>query len=126
MFIPQAILPRNGKVGIDGATRFCGGIAGSRWIQCLHLSTRTNSRYVGLTDPVFRWLERGDQAAVTSAITMTELLVPAYRLRTPDALQPATAVHARATGLITSDPVFERVEGFEALVLEGAVSARPS
>ena len=36
-------------------------------------------------------------------------------------LQAATAVHARATGLITNDQVFERVEGLEALVLEGLV-----
>jgi predicted nucleic acid-binding protein len=119
-----------------------------------------NSRYLGLTDPVFAWLERPEHAAVTSTITMTELLVPAYRsgaeqqvnnfyallstypnlqwiapsleiadiaariraaygLRTPDALQAATAVHARATGLITNDPVFKRVGGLEALVLEG-------
>jgi len=119
-----------------------------------------NSRYLGLTDPVFAWLERPEHAAVTSTITMTELLVPAYRgggeqrvnefyallttypnldwiapsleiadiaariraahrLRTPDALQAATAVHAGATGLITNDPVFERVAGLEALVLEG-------
>jgi hypothetical protein len=28
------------------------------------------------------------------------------------------AAHARATGLITNDPVFQRVEGREALVLE--------
>lgn len=118
------------------------------------------ARYVGLTDAVFAWLEQKEHAAVTSTITMTELLVPAYRggaeqkvdefyallttypnldwiapsleiadiaariratqrLRTPDALQAATAVHARATGLITNDRVFERVEGFEAMVLEG-------
>jgi uncharacterized protein len=118
-----------------------------------------NSRYVALTDPVFTWLERREHSAVTSTITMTELLAPAYRaggeqqvdvfyalltkypnldwiapslaiadiaarirathrLRTPDALQAATAVHARATGLITNDAVFERVEGVESLVLE--------
>ena len=118
-----------------------------------------NTRYIELTDPVFAWLERPEHAAVTSTITMTELLVPAYRsggdervnefyallatypnldwmppsleiadiaariraahrLRTPDALQAATAVNARATGLITNDPVFERVEGLDALVLE--------
>ncbi|MBZ5669323.1 MAG: PIN domain-containing protein [Acidobacteriia bacterium] len=41
-----------------------------------------------------------------------------HRLRTPDALQAATAVHAQATGLITNDPVFERVEAFETLVLD--------
>ena len=41
-----------------------------------------------------------------------------HRLRTPDALHAATAVHVRATGLITNDPVFERVETFETLVLD--------
>ncbi len=118
-----------------------------------------NSRYVELTDAILTWLERPDHAAVTSTITMTELLVPAYRagaeqqvnqfyallstypnltwiapsleiadiaariraahrLRTPDALQAATAVHAQATGLITNDRVFERVAGLDAMVLD--------
>jgi predicted nucleic acid-binding protein len=39
-------------------------------------------------------------------------------LRTPDALQAATAVHTGATGLITNDAVFERLEAFETLVLD--------
>jgi len=118
-----------------------------------------NPRYVELTDRVFAWLGRPEHAAVTSTITMTELLAPAYRaggeqqvdeyyallttfpnldwiapslaiadiaariraahrLRTPDALQAATAVDAHATGLITNDPVFERVERLETLVLD--------
>ena len=42
----------------------------------------------------------------------------AHRLRTPDALQAATAVHAGATGLITNDAVFERVRDFETLILD--------
>lgn len=119
----------------------------------------TNPRYVGLTDPIFTWLELPDHAAVTSTITLTELLVQPYRdsgeqragafyallttypnlawiapdleiadmaariraahrLRTPDALQAATAVHAQVTGLVTNDPVFARVEAFETLVLD--------
>ena len=41
-----------------------------------------------------------------------------HRLRTPDALQAATAIHARATGLVTNDPVFSRVETFETMVLD--------
>jgi predicted nucleic acid-binding protein len=41
-----------------------------------------------------------------------------HRLRTPDALQAATAIQASATGLITNDQIFERVEGLETLVLE--------
>lgn len=118
-----------------------------------------NPRYVGLTDHIFGWLERPDHAAVTSTVTMTELLVQPYRqsaeqrvdefyallatypnldwiapdlavadlaariraahrLRTPDALQAATAVRALATGLVTNDPVFERVEAFETIVLD--------
>jgi predicted nucleic acid-binding protein len=44
-----------------------------------------------------------------------------HRLKTPDALQAATAVHARVSGLITNDPVFERVEEFDTLVLEQLV-----
>ena len=44
-----------------------------------------------------------------------------HRLRTPDALQAATAVHAGASGLITNDPVFERVDEFDTLVLDRLV-----
>ena len=118
-----------------------------------------NARYLRLTDHIFSWLERPDSRAVTSTITMTELLVQPYqgsdehrvdefygllstypnldwiapnleiadlaarlralhRLRTPDALQAATAAHAAATALITNDAVFERVELFETLVLD--------
>ncbi len=118
-----------------------------------------NPRYLALTDHIFSWLERPGSRAVTSTITMMELLVHPYRahdesradefygllstypnldwiapdleiadlaariraryqLQSPDALQAATAAHAKATGLITNDPVFERVEAFETLVLD--------
>ncbi|MBZ5669074.1 MAG: hypothetical protein LAO04_05025 [Acidobacteriia bacterium] len=33
-------------------------------------------------------------------------------------IKPATAAHARATGLITYDPAFTRAEAFETLVLD--------
>ncbi len=116
-------------------------------------------RYLALTDPLFAWMERPNSRAVTSTITMTELLVQPYRngneelvnqfygllstypnlewvaptiaiadeaarlralykLRTPDALQAATATHALATGMVTNDSVFERVKGFETLFLD--------
>ncbi len=119
----------------------------------------SNPRYVLLTDAIFEWLEQPGHRAVTSTITMTELLVQpyrdgddqrvdqfyallstfpnlewiapdlqiadsaariraAYRLRTPDALEAATAIHAGATALVTNDPAFERVEKFETLVLD--------
>jgi predicted nucleic acid-binding protein len=41
-----------------------------------------------------------------------------HRLRTPDALQAATAAHAAATGLITNDAVFQRLDAFETLVFD--------
>ena len=118
-----------------------------------------NARYLALTDQIFTWIERPGGKAVTSTITMTELLVQPYRvadqqqadefyvllstypnlewiapnleiadraaklralhgLRTPDALHAATAVHAGATGLVTNDPVFERMKDFETLLLD--------
>ncbi|MGD0570421.1 MAG: PIN domain-containing protein [Candidatus Sulfotelmatobacter sp.] len=118
-----------------------------------------NARYVALTDSVFSWIERADHEAVTSTVTMTELLVPSYRnkdenrvdafygllstypnlqwiapdletadlaaklraahrLRTPDALQAAAAIRAQATGFITNDPVFTRIEELDTVVLD--------
>lgn len=118
-----------------------------------------NERYLALADAVFSWLERAGHEAVTSTITMTELLVPSYRendeqkgdafyallstypnlrwiapdletadlaarihamyrLRTPGALQAAGAVRAQATGFITNDPVFARIQEFETAVLD--------
>ena len=119
-----------------------------------------NSHYVGLTDCVFSWLERPHVMAITSTMTMTELLVQPYRddpderrvdeiysllstypniewigpdlqiadaaarlharhrLRTPAALQAATAARAGATGFLTNDPAFERVESFDTLILD--------
>ena len=119
----------------------------------------SNARYLALTDSVFSWVERTGHEAVTSTITMTELLVPSYRsndedrvdafygllstypnlqwiapdletadlaaklragyrLRTPDALQAATALRAKATGLITNDPIFARVGELETAILD--------
>jgi predicted nucleic acid-binding protein len=119
-----------------------------------------NPRYVGLTDLIFTWLLQLSHTGITSTITMTELLVPAYKgssearvdqfyglfasypnlewiapsleiadtaarlraqhgMRTPDALQAATAVHAHATGLVTDESIFERVQAFETMVLDG-------
>ncbi len=118
-----------------------------------------NPKYVGLSDLVFSWIEQTGHEAITSTITMTELLVLPYResddcrvdefypflstypnlrwiapdlhiadiaarlraeqrLRTPDALQAATAIRENATGLITNDPAFSRVNEFETGVLD--------
>ena len=118
-----------------------------------------NPRYLALADSIFAWVERAGHEAVTSTITMTELLVPSYgddderridefygllstypnlrwvapdletadiaariratyKLRTPDALQAATAIQANATGFITNDPVFARIEELDTAVLD--------
>ena len=65
------------------------------------------------TYPNLRWiapdLEAADLAAKLRAL---------YRLRTPDALQAATAIQMQATGLITNDPVFTRIEELETTVLD--------
>ena len=37
--------------------------------------TRSNASYVALTDQVFQWMERPSDSAVTSTLTMNELLV---------------------------------------------------
>jgi predicted nucleic acid-binding protein len=116
-------------------------------------------RYLPLTRFIFSWLEQPNSRAMTSTITMTELLVQPYKsanssrvsdyysllatypnlqwvppdleianwaarlralhgLKTPDALQAATAIVGRATALITNDAALERVGGFDTLVLE--------
>ena len=118
-----------------------------------------NSKYVALTDIVFSWLGEPRSSAVTATVTMTEVLVPAYRqrnqklidnfygllstypnlewisidlqvadiaaqvraehnLRTPDALQAATALQGQATALVTNDPVFRKIRGFAPIVLD--------
>lgn len=118
-----------------------------------------NPRYLALTRRIFRWLEESHHAAVTSTLTMTEVLTGFYlrkepqrghqnyallsiyprlewvapdlkiadlaakfraqhRMRTPDAIQAATAVQSAVTGFVSNDRVFERVEAFETLVLD--------
>ena len=78
------------------------------------------SEFYGLlsTYPNLDWispdLETADLAARMRA---------AHRLRTPDALQAACAVRAGATRLITNDPAFERIGGFETLVLDHLLPA---
>jgi predicted nucleic acid-binding protein len=42
----------------------------------------------------------------------------AYKLKTPDALQAATAVQSGATALVTNDAIFERIPAFETLTLD--------
>ena len=116
-------------------------------------------RYVDLAQDVFAWIERPKHSAVTSTVTLAELLVLPYRmgdpqqlaqiyglltmypnlewiaptlevadtaariraatgLRTPDALQAATALHSKATALVTNDAAFERMRELETIALD--------
>lgn len=109
--------------------------------------------------PLFAWLERRGGSAVTSTITMVELLVHPYRkgdidrvnliyaltssfphltwlpptlaiadeaarlrarynLRTPDAIQAATALAAGTRGLIANDTSFARIRELDVLLLD--------
>jgi predicted nucleic acid-binding protein len=127
---------------------------------------RSFPRRPGLADAIFEWIEKPanlKRVAVTSTITLTELLVKPYRssddfmvrtyhalftrypgltwipvdlaiadlaaqlrarhgLRTPDSVQAATALHAGATGFVSNDPVFGKIEAFESLVFEDLIS----
>lgn len=118
-----------------------------------------NPRYIKLVNPIFVWLDEPKGQAVTSTITMLELLVQHYRLsdidrvnklyallstyphlewieptleiadlaarlraeynlKTPDALQAATALACQTTGFISNDTAFKRVGGLEVLILD--------
>ncbi len=122
-----------------------------------------NPKYQASTHHVFKWLAEGKGRAVTSTITLTELLVPSYRakdvekvnelyallstfpnltwvpadtvvcdvaakvrgehgLRTPDAIQAATALATGATGFIANDPVFRRIPGMDAMILDDLIA----
>ncbi len=148
MTLLGAFLRRHGRIALDTSV----------FIYQLE----ANARYADLTDEVFSWLERPNHAAVTSTITMAELLVQPYRfsdekqvdefygllstypnlkwipptleiadqaariraihgLRTPDALQAATAIQSKASGLVTNDSVFERLSEFETLILDSGL-----
>jgi len=65
------------------------------------------------TYPNLDWIAPGLEIADLAA-----RLRARYHLRTPDAIMAATARHAQATGFITNDPVFMRVETLETLVLD--------
>ncbi len=122
-----------------------------------------NPSYVKVAGEIFAWLESPPNAAVTSTLTMTELLVHPYRsgsetlvnryyallssfpnlewvvtdlkvadaaariralygLRTPDALQIATAINSGATAFLTNDSILARVPELEVAVIDSLVT----
>ncbi len=146
----ERFLKRHSKLGLD--------------TSIFIFQIEENPKYLELVNPIFVWLEGPKARAVTSTITMLEVLVQPYRfsdidrvnkfyallstyphlewiaptlevadlaarlraqynLRTPDALQIATALGWHATGFISNDPIFQRVAGLEALVLDELLTA---
>jgi predicted nucleic acid-binding protein len=118
-----------------------------------------NRKYFNHTNSIFGWLESPRAQAVTSTITLLELLVQPYRLsdidrvnkfyallstfphldwiaptlriadmgahlraeynlRTPDAIQAATALSCGATGFVSNDGGFRRVTGLDVILLD--------
>ncbi len=141
----RAFLGRHRKIGLD--------------TNVFIFQIEKHPKYLELVTPVFVWLEGPRAWAVTSTITMLELLVQPYRLsdidrvnkfyallstyphlewiaptleiadraarlradhhlRTPDALQAATALVCHASGFVSNDPVFRRIASLEVLILD--------
>jgi uncharacterized protein len=75
---------------------------------------RVNEFYALLaTYPNLDWTAANLEIADTAA-----RIRATHRLRTPDALLAATAIHAGATAFITNDQVFERVDAFKTVLLD--------
>jgi predicted nucleic acid-binding protein len=75
---------------------------------------RVDNFYALLTIyPQLTWFPANLLVADRAALFRAE-----HRLKTPDALQAATAVECGANGFVTNDPVFKRVAQFETLVLD--------
>jgi predicted nucleic acid-binding protein len=145
----ESFLARHARVGIDT----------SPFIY--HIESK--EPYVRLTDVLFEWL--AGHSAVTPTLTLTEILVhayrlgdvdaanritatltrlrqltfistdlriadlaarfrAAYRLRTADAVQAATALASEATAIITNDRTLSRVTELEVFVLDDGLRGR--
>lgn len=65
------------------------------------------------TFPSLTWVPADFQIADTAA-----QLRATCRLKTPDAIHAATAIHSSATAFLTNDSVFKRVKNLNSLVLD--------
>ena len=65
------------------------------------------------TYPNLRWIAPDLRVADLAAKLRAQ-----HWMRTPDALQAATAIDAEATGMITNDPIFARVAELDTAVLD--------
>lgn len=68
------------------------------------------------TYPNLAWLPLSNTVADLAAKFRAD-----HRLKTPDAIQAATAVHFGATGFICNDAAFRRIGELECLILEDLV-----
>ena len=141
----DSFLQRQGRIAIDS--------------RIFIYELEANSTYSLFSNRVFDWLERPGSSAITSTITMVELLVQPYRdgdrgrvddcfgilarfpnlrwvapdldvadlaarmraryrLKTPDAVQAATAIHESVSGFLTNDPGFRRVAEMDVFLLD--------
>jgi predicted nucleic acid-binding protein len=116
-------------------------------------------KYLPLTEQLVSWLAKSGNTAVTSTLSLTELLVPGYRegnqlrvdafyslattypnlnwcpvtmevadvaaqfrakhgMKTPDAIQAATAVVNGASAFVTNDMAFKRFKQLEVAILD--------
>ena len=116
-------------------------------------------RYYDLCDEIFGSIEEGRAEALTSALTLMEILVQPYKLKneemvikfysllttyphltwmpltlgisdlaaklraehnlkTPDAIQVASALSGGATGLVSNDKAFQKIKGIDCLLLD--------
>jgi len=71
------------------------------------------------TFPNLAWISPSLEIAEVAAGLRAE-----YGLRTPDALQAATAIRSGATALITNDATFHRVAGLQIMVLDDLLETR--
>ena len=65
------------------------------------------------TYPHLTWIETNLEIADRAAQLRTR-----FNLRTPDAIQAATAIAGNATGFISNDPAFRRIPDFEVIILD--------
>ncbi len=125
--------------------------------------TEKHTLYIGILDQLFLGLRNGELGAVTSIITLLEVLVhpikkgdttlaqqyrelllntsylstqlldqqiaekasylrATYKLRTPDAIQVATAIVARASSFLTNDKQLSVVSELKVLILDDLIT----
>jgi predicted nucleic acid-binding protein len=75
---------------------------------------RVDSFYALLsTYPHFRWVDTSLQIADRAAQLRAK-----FNLKTPDAIQAATAIASAATGFISNDPIFRRLPDLQIMILD--------